>query len=118
MKKGKTKKYTSDLPRKIYSFFIAYSDTATVPSFSKFARSIGATVKDIQLFRKYPEFERAYEECNEIRRDYLIDSALCKRFDSSLTKFLLSSEFGMGERKGDEDNELLLTLEVLSSDKK
>ena len=118
MKKGKTKRYTSDLPRKLYAFFIGYSEPVGAPSFSKFARSIGATERDIQSFRRYAEFERAYEECNEIRRDYLIDNALCKRFDSSLTKFLLSSEFGMGERKSEDDRELELTLEVLSGDKK
>ena len=111
------KSYTDDLPKMLYSFFVTYSDGSGVPSFSKFARSIGATVEEIQYFRKNEEFERAYEECNEIRRDYLIDNALCKRFDSSLTKFLLSSEYGMGEHKN-EDKELEVTLEVLSSEKK
>ena len=112
------KGYTEDMPKKLYAFFIGYSDTSTAPSFSKFARSIGATLNDIQEFRKYAEFERAYEECNEIRRDYLIDNALCKKFDGSLTKFLLSEEFGMGEKKSEEDRELELTLQVLSGDKK
>ncbi len=115
---GRKKRYTSDLPKKLYTFFIGYSETLGAPSFAKFARSIGATCQDIQRFRKYAEFERAYEECNEIRRDYLIDNALCKKFDSSLTKFLLSEEFGMGEKKSEEDRELELTLEVLSGDKK
>ena len=119
MTKGKAKKYSPDLPRKLYSFFLGYSDSSTAPSFSKFARSIGATCADIQCFRKHTEFERAYEECNEIRRDYLIDNALCKRFDGSVTKFLLSAEFGMGERKDDStDNSFDFTLEVLSGDKK
>ena len=113
MNKGNRKKYTSDMPRKLYAFFVGYSDSVGAPSFTKFARSIGATIEDIQRFRKYAEFERAYEECNEIRRDYLIDNALCKRFDSSLTKFLLTSEFGMGERKNDEDTDIEFTLKVL-----
>jgi len=112
------KGYTEDMPKKLYAFFIGYSDTSTAPSFSKFARSIGATLNDIQEFRKYAEFERAYEECNEIRRDYLIDNALCKRFDSSLTKFLLSSEFGMGDKKDDEEREIDFTLQVIPGDKK
>ena len=119
MAKGKTKKYTSDMPRKLYSFFLGYSESVGAPSFTKFARSIGATRADIEAFRKHAEFERAYEECNEIRRDYLIDNALCKRFDGSVTKFLLSAEFGMGERKEEEtDNSFDFTLEVLSGDKK
>ena len=112
------KGYTEDMPKKLYAFFIGYSDTSTAPSFSKFARSIVATLNDIQEFRKYAEFERAYEECNEIRRDYLIDNALCKRFDSSLTKFLLSSEFGMGDKKDDEEREIDFTLQVIPGDKK
>ena len=119
MRKGKVKKYTADMPRKLYSFFLGFSDTGAVPSFSKFARSIGATSKDIQDFRKHTEFERAYEECNEIRRDYLIDNALCKKFDGSVTKFLLSAEFGMGERKEDDDDKSFdFTLEVLEGGKK
>ena len=118
MKKGKTKRYASDLPKKLYAFFIGYSEQLGAPSFAKFARSIGVTCADIQKFRKYAEFERAYEECNEIRRDYLIDNALCKRFDGSLTKFLLCEEFGMGEKKAEDDRELELTLEVLSGDKR
>ena len=114
----KRKKYSTDLPRRLYSFFAGYSDQPGAPSFAKFAKSIGATSADIQGFRKHREFERAYNECNEIRRDYLIDNALCKRFDGSVTKFLLSTEFGMGERsEADDDNSFDFTLEVLSRDK-
>ena len=118
MKKGKGAKYTADLPRRLYSFFNGYSETVGAPSFSKFARSIGATVRDIEEFRRHAEFERAYQECNEIRRDYLIDNALCKRFDSSLTKFLLSAEFGTGEDDGECDNGFDFTLKVISGDEK
>jgi len=119
MTKERTKKYTSDMPRRLYSFFHGYSEAVGAPSFSKFARSIGVTLKDVQRFRKHSEFERAYEECNEIRRDYLIDNALCKRFDGSVTKFLLTAEFGMGERENEEtDNRFDFTLEVLSGEKK
>ena len=111
-------KYTSDMPRLLYTFFISHSDTASAPSFEKFAKSIGATLADLERFRKKSEFERAWRECNEIRRDYLIDSALTRRFDPSLVKFLLAAEFGMGETdKGDSDNSVELTLRVLGEDK-
>ena len=83
-----------------------------MPSFSKFARSIGVTCQDIETFRKYKEFDRAYRECNEIKRDYLTDSALCKRFDPSFVKFLLSSEYGEGCEE-EEGGSMHLTLEVL-----
>ena len=113
--KRKTK-YTSDLPRQLYTFFISQSGDGA-PSFEKFARSIGATLDDIESFREHKEFNRAYRECSEIRRDYLIDAALTRRHDPSFVKFLLSSEFGMGEKeKEKEDTSLTLTLEVLGED--
>ena len=115
MKKNHSK-YTSDLPRRLYTFFLSF-DGPGVPSFSKFARSIGATLSDIERFRSKSEFERAYQECSEIRRDYLIDNGLVKRFDSSFTKFLLNSEFGMGDSKiSDEDKEIKVTLEVIGDE--
>ena len=115
MKKNHSK-YTSDLPRRIYTFFLNY-DGPGVPSFSKFARSIGATVYDIEQYRRHREFERAYQECSEIRRDYLIDNGLVKRFDSSFTKFLLSTEYSMGvSSDADDDKEIKVTLEVIGDE--
>ena len=115
MKKNHSK-YTNDLPRRIYTFFLGY-DGPGAPSYSKFARSIGATLDDIEKYRKHREFERAYQECSEIRRDYLIDNGLVKRFDSSFTKFLLTSEFGMGDtRLTDEDKDIKVMLEVIGDE--
>ena len=112
----KNKKYSPDMPRKLYGFFTSYSDAPGAPSFSKFARSIGATLSEIEQFCEHEEFKRAYDECNEIRRDYLIDNALCKRFDGSVTKFLLAAEYGMGERKEDSaEKSLDFTLRVVES---
>ena len=109
-------KYTENLPRKMYSFFRNYSDSG-VPSFTKFAISIGVTLKDIESFRINEAFDSAYRECSEIRRDYLIDNGLSKRLDSSLTKFILASEFRMGEEKiSDEERNIQVTLEVRDSE--
>ena len=102
-------KYTSDLPRQLYTFFISQSADGP-PSFDKFARSIGATLEDITELRKNREFDRAYRECNEIRRDYLIDAALTRRYDPSFVKFLLGTEYCAES----EDTGLSVTLEVLS----
>ena len=102
-------KYDCDMPKRLYSFFHHYSDIGA-PSIAKFASSIGATVEDVESFRKHRKFERAYRECSEIRRDYLIDNALTKRFDSSLVKFLLSYEFGAD--KEDPDGSLEVRVEV------
>jgi len=108
-------KYTSDLPKRLYTFFISQTDSGQAPSFQKFARSIGATASDIDEFRKHSEFDRSYKECGEIRRDYLIDSALSRRYDPSFVKFILTCEFGMGEKDTEkEDTELSVTVEVLA----
>jgi hypothetical protein len=113
----KREKYSTDMPRLLYTFFISYSDNGA-PSFEKFARSIGMTLSDVEEFRGHTEFDRAYRECNEIRRDYLIDAALTRRHDPSFSKFILSAEYGMGEKeKEKEDTELSVTLEVISEEK-
>ena len=105
------RKYSSDLPRRMYTYFTTYGEGVGAPSFSKFARCIGVTLDELLSFRKHEKFDRAYRECSEIRRDYLIDMALNKRFDSSFTKFLLSEI----ERTATEDNEeFKFTLEVLN----
>lgn len=109
MKLGK-QKYSSDLPRRMYTYFTTYGEGVGAPSFSKFARAIGVTLDELLSFRKHGKFDRAYRECSEIRRDYLIDMALNKRFDSSFTKFLLSEI----EHAQNEDNgEFKFSLEVL-----
>ncbi len=102
-----------ELPRKMYGFFTSYADTGA-PSYEKFARSIGITLEELERYRKYKIFDRAYRECGEIRRDYLIDCALTKRHDPSFVKFLLICEFGMGEDKPERgENDFHLTLEVV-----
>ena len=110
-------KYTSDMPRLLYTYFISQNESSGAPSFSKFARSIGATLSDIEDFRAKHEFDRAYRECSEIRKDYLIDSALTRRYDPSFVKFLLSAEFRMGEKEEDKDDgKLAVTVEVISDE--
>ena len=102
-------KYTGDLARRMYRYFSEYSEPVGVPSFGKFARSIGITLDELTAFRKKQKFERAWRECIEIRRDYLIDMALTKRFDSSFAKFLLSLEL----ENDSADGELAVSLEVV-----
>ncbi len=91
-KKMKRKKgYYKGLEREMYLYFTGYSEGGA-PSFSKFARQKGLTLAELCSFRKKGIFNEAFEECSEIRRDYLIDSALAKKFDSSFVKYLLDSE--------------------------
>ncbi len=102
--------YRKDFPHKLYIFFVNYNENTGAPSFLKFARSIGVTTEDVEAFREHKEFDRAYRECVEIRRDYLIDNALSKRFDSSFTKFLLTEE---NEESDELDGKINFTLKVL-----
>ena len=103
------KGYSTKFPREMYLFFSSYSGEG-LPSFRKFAQSIGLTLGEITEFRKHREFDRAYRECSEIRRDYLIDNALTRRFDPSFTKYLLSTEYG---EEGSESEAVDLRLEVI-----
>ena len=103
-------KYTSDIPRRLYTFFLNY-DGPGVPSFSKFARSIGTTLEDLESYRTHGEFDRAWRDCIEIRRDYLTDCALTRRYDPSFVKFILGIELGE-EDENDEDKSLAVTVKV------
>ena len=109
MRKEKVK-YTRQMPRAMYCYFRGFDEQSGIPGFRKFAESIGATLADIEKWREHKEFERAYLECSEIRRDYLIDNALTKRFDPSFVKYLLSLEYG---DQPDGENELSFKLEVV-----
>jgi hypothetical protein len=108
------KKYTKDMPRRLYTFFTSCDDGAAAPSFSKFARSIGSTLSEIESWRKNRTFDKAWRECIEIRRDYLTDMALTRRYDPSFVKFLLGAEFGVGESGG--DGELDVSIKVIDNE--
>ena len=109
--KARKKSYAKDLPRRLYTFFIGYDDERSAPSLQKFARANGFTTEELLAFRKYEDFARALRECSEIRRDYLIDRGLTKRFDASFVKYLLDGE--ASEQQSEEDSSLSVTLEVL-----
>lgn len=95
----------------MYSYFSGYGEAVGAPSFTKFARSVGITTEDLALFRKHKEFDAAWRECSEIRRDYLIDMALSKRCDASFAKFIYALEFPSDSDTS--DREMKVTLEVL-----
>ena len=107
MSKKKKIKYTPELIGKMYRYFSDYDDRGA-PSLTKFARLVGTTVEDLERLRRNARFERAYRECSEIRRDYLIDRALDRRFDPSFVKYLISSE----DERTEQGGEFKLRLEV------
>ena len=91
------------------AFFEEYDEGFGAPSFTKFARVIGITVSRLEEYRKYERFDMAYRECSEIRRDYLIDMALSKRFDPTFVRHLISEEC----QNKDESSLDLLTIKVI-----
>lgn len=107
LKKGK--KYEKGLPKLLYTSFIAMVNDGVPPSFSKFARSVGMTTAELEAMRaKHARFDEAWRECIEIRRDYLTDSALTRRYDPSFVKFLLSEDEGAAT--GSEDINVNVTV--------
>ena len=101
-------KYDKTLPRRMYQFFRSYDDKCGAPSFVKFATANGYTTEDLLSFRKHRAFELAYRAVCEIRRDYLIDRALCRQFDGSFVKFLLTEEPDGTKEEGDGGVEVVL----------
>ena len=86
MQKGK---YKARYCREIVVYFENFAGKG-IPQLSKFARSIGVTLRTLENWMdKYPKFRDACEECGAIRNEYLIDGGLCERFNPSLVKFLL-----------------------------
>ena len=102
-------KYQKSLADRMLSFFEEYDEGFGAPSFAKFARAIGITVSRLEEYRKYERFDMAYRECNEIRRDYLIDMALSKRFDPTFVRHLITEE-GQDKEKNSLDS---LTIKVI-----
>ena len=103
-------KYDKELPKRLYNYFRSYDEGGGAPSFVKFAVANGITPDTLQAFRKHKKFDLAYRAANEIRRDYLIDRALSRRFDPSFVKFLLGEEFG---EEGEDERSLDVILTVL-----
>ena len=108
----KRAKYAKNLPGEMYAFFANYTDAQSAPSFSKFARAKGVTVSDLEAFRSKGAFDKAYRECIKIRRDYLEDRALNKRFDPTFVKFLISEESDC-ERESELTDNLAIKVEVV-----
>ena len=104
-------RYDPGLPQRMYKYFVGYGDVGA-PSFVKFARLSGYTTAELESFRDRVKFDRAWRECSEIRRDYLIDMALTKRHDASFTKFLMQEEHGSGTDES-EDEGLDVRVEIV-----
>ncbi len=104
------------MPRELYIFFKNY-DEEGLPSFTKFAKVHGLTTEELMSFRRYKQFDLAYRECLLLRRDLLVDRALCRRFDGSVTKFLLSEgEADEADARGGDTQRIQFNLTVLGEE--
>ena len=80
------------LSEKMILFFQNYDAAEGVPSFEKFADTVGCDGEELRLMAEADaRFARAYRRCQSILRDRLTDGALLKRYDSSLCKYALDS---------------------------
>ena len=70
-----------------------------LPSFVRFASHVGTTVGALRRFKEQNTvFHDAWEECEEILVDRIVEGALHRRLDGSFSKFLLTSRFGFAEK--------------------
>ena len=112
--------YNKEYAKKMLDFF-SYGDGKALPSFPKFAFSIGACSSDLEKWKQENEdFAMAYDECVTRLCDMLTDGALVKRFDSSFVKFLLSSKYGFsdGKENSADDTPFEVKISVLGGDGK
>ena len=113
-------KYNKEYSKRMLNFF-TYGDGKALPSFPKFAFSIGARSADLEKWKQENEdFAAAYDECVARLCDMLTDGALAKRFDCSFVKFLLSSKYGFSEKSGEteDDTPFEVKITVLSGERK
>ena len=70
-----------------------------IPSFVRFAHSLGTTVGALRRFKEQnADFRAVWEECEEILADRITDGALHRRLDGPFAKFLLTARFGFAEK--------------------
>ena len=75
-----------------------------LPSFTAFAHSLGTTVGALRRFKEQnTAFRSAWEECEELLCDRIIDGALHRRLDGSFAKFILTARYGLADRESRED---------------
>lgn len=105
------------LGEKMLNYFRLKEDASegkkeTLPSFTAFAASLGTTVGALRRFKEQnADFRTAWEECEELLCDRIIDGALHRRLDGSFAKFLLTARYGLADRSEKEDEPF--TVEIL-----
>ena len=69
------------------------------PHFSAFARSIGVTTRTLKRWAaQHPEFGEAFETCNEILEEFLIDNGLSGNYGAIAMKFVAVNKTKMRDK--------------------
>ena len=72
----------------------------TPPHFSEFARSIGVTTRTLNRWaREHPEFREAYQVCQEIFEEFLIDNGLMGSYGAIAMKFVAVNRSKMKDKQ-------------------
>lgn len=72
---------------------------ATPPHFSEFARSIGVTTRQLKKWaRDHDDFREAYETCQEIFEEFLIDNGLTGNYGAIAMKFVAVNRTKMKDK--------------------
>lgn len=101
------------LADKMIVFFQNYDAAEGVPSFEKFADTVGYDGEELRaLAERDGYFARAYRRCQSILRDRLTDGALLRRYDSSFCKYALDS-LKCAELDGGENTPLAVEVRIV-----
>jgi len=72
----------------------------TPPHFSEFARTIGVTAKKLEYWAsQHPEFALAYDQCQEILEEFLIDNGLTGAYGAIAMKFVAVNRSSMKDKQ-------------------
>ena len=85
----------------LLDYFKGFCGEGGAPSIAKFSKEYGISIAKLQRLGKRSDFREVMNECSELRRDYLIDCGLTKRFDASFVKFVLQFESESGANDAD-----------------
>lgn len=107
---------TNELAKKMLFYFETAGTPGSeykedIPSFVRFARSEGIFTDDLLLYKeKNAFFSRIYTECEKIRTDRIIDGALHKRLDASVSRMLIAAYTGLSDKAAPEDTQFQLKI--------
>lgn len=105
-----------ELAKKMLSYFRTAGTPGSeyeedIPSFVRFAQREDLFTEDLLTFQEENTFfGRVYAECEKIRTDRIIDGALHKRFDASVSRMLIAAYAGISDKAAPEDAQFQLKI--------